>query len=99
MKYSTDARLELDRLALRHEQGLAAGVAVRPLGDAEQRHLVDAELGEDLAGGIELAAAAVDDDGSGHCGNRSSSPGFLSSPSAGFSKRLKRRCSTSRIMA
>src|SRR5438270_679262 len=56
------ARLELDRLALRHEQSLAAGVAVRPLGDAEQRHVGDTELGKNLANSVELAAAAVDDD-------------------------------------
>ncbi len=29
---------------------LAAGIAVRPLGDADQSHVFDPEIGEDLAG-------------------------------------------------
>ena len=32
-----------------HEEPLAAGIAVRTLGDRHQRHVVDAELGEHLA--------------------------------------------------
>jgi len=39
-----------------------AGVAVRPLGDRHQRHLRQSQRVEDLADGVELAAAAVDDD-------------------------------------
>src|ERR1700722_16815944 len=53
------ARLELDRLALRHEQGFPAGVAVRPLRYRQQGDLVQPKTFEDLPDGIELAAAAV----------------------------------------
>ena len=42
------ARLQHERLAAGHEEGLAAGVAVRPLGDADERQVGDAELGERL---------------------------------------------------
>ena len=56
------ARLELERLAARNEEGLAPGVAVRSLGDADQRHVGDAELGERFARGGELAEPAVDQD-------------------------------------
>ena len=91
------ARLELDRLAVGHEQGLAAGVAVRPLGDRHQRDLGQAKGLEDLARGVELAAAPVDDDEVGPLRHRSSSALALSA-SVGDSSRLKRRSSTSRIM-
>src|ERR1700730_6675754 len=53
------ARRQLERVAAREEEGFAAGVAVRPLGDGDQRHL-GAEAGQHFAGGIELAEAAVD---------------------------------------
>src|ERR1700726_804531 len=53
------ARRQLERVAAREEEGFAAGVAVRPLGDGDQRHL-GAEAGQHVAGGIELAEAAVD---------------------------------------
>src|SRR5450755_3115479 len=56
------ARLELDRLAIRHEQGFTPGVALGAFGDGKQRHLRQPEAFEYLADGIELAAAAVDDD-------------------------------------
>ena len=49
--------MQLERLAPRHEEGLAAGVAVRPLGDRDQRHVGDAERGERLPRGGELALA------------------------------------------
>ena len=49
------ARLELHRLAARNEEGLAPGIALRPLGDADQRHVGDAERRERLARGGELA--------------------------------------------
>src|SRR3984893_6717505 len=52
------ARRQLERVAAREEEGFAAGVAVRPLGDGDQRHL-GAEVGEHIAGGGELAEAAV----------------------------------------
>src|SRR5580700_11665030 len=53
------ARRQLERVAPREEEGFAAGVAIRPLGDGGQGHL-GAQLGEHFAGGIELAEAAVD---------------------------------------
>src|SRR5882757_1688255 len=56
------ARLQLDRLLVRHEQGFAAGVAVRALGDRQQLHLRQPEPVEYLLDGVELAAAAIDDD-------------------------------------
>ena len=56
------ARLELERLAARHEEGLQPGIAVRPLGDGEERQIGDAERRERLLRGGELPAAAVDDD-------------------------------------
>ena len=43
------------------KESLAAGVAVRPFGDGDQRHL-DAEFREHLARDAELALAAVDQD-------------------------------------
>src|ERR1700719_1244379 len=55
------ARRQLERVAAREEEGFAAGVAVRPLGGGDQRHL-GAEAGEDFAGGMELTEAAVDQD-------------------------------------
>ena len=39
---------------------LAAGVAVRPFGDADQLHVLDAQIGEHLAGDGKLPRAAVD---------------------------------------
>src|SRR5580704_10821599 len=53
------ARRQLERVAAREEEGFAAGVAVRPLGNGDQGDL-GAQPGEHLAGGIELAEAAVD---------------------------------------
>src|SRR5262249_16616718 len=46
------ARRQLERVAAREEEGFAPGVAVRPLGDADQGHL-GAELFEYFARGIE----------------------------------------------
>src|SRR6187455_538417 len=54
------ARLELDRLASRNEEGLAPGIALRPLGNADQRHAADAEFGERFTRSRELAEPAVD---------------------------------------
>jgi hypothetical protein len=60
------ARLELEGLAAWHEQGFAAGVAVRPFCNGQQRDLRQsrflAEASENLPDRVELAAAAVDDD-------------------------------------
>ena len=38
------ARIERERRPAGHEEALAAGVAVRPLGDADDRNIGDAEL-------------------------------------------------------
>ena len=70
---------------------LAAGIAVRPLGDADQRHILDAQIGEHLAGDGKLARPAVDQHQVRPFGLRRSSPSFT--------RREKRRVSTSRIMA
>ena len=56
------ARLQFERLAAGREEGLAAGVALRPLGDGDQRHVGEAERGERRLRGGKLPAAAVDDD-------------------------------------
>ena len=56
------ARLELERLAAGHEEGLHPGVAVRAFGDGEERDIGETQRGQCLLGGAELAAAAVDDD-------------------------------------
>src|SRR5437762_6596665 len=56
------AWLKFDRLAVRHEQRLAAGIALRTLGDRQQRYLAKPQFLEDFAYRVELAAAAVDDD-------------------------------------
>src|SRR5580700_6215459 len=53
------ARRQLERVAAREEEGFAPGIAVRPLGDGDQGNF-GAEASEHLAGGIELAEAAVD---------------------------------------
>src|SRR5579862_3148692 len=53
------ARRQLERVAAREEEGFAPGIAVRSLGDGDQGNL-GAEASEHLAGGIELAEAAVD---------------------------------------
>src|SRR4029077_19590693 len=53
------ARRQLERVAARKEEGFAAGVAVRPLGDGDQRHL-GAQPGEHFARRIELTQPAVD---------------------------------------
>jgi hypothetical protein len=99
------ARLEAEGLAPRHVEGLAAGLAVAALGDADQRHVGDAEVVEDGAGGGELARAAVDDDEIGPGPPRPLlAPRLRLAPFAtlrarcSFRRRLKRRSSTSRIM-
>src|SRR5262245_5957724 len=56
------ARLELERLAPRQEEGLEPGVAVRSLGDGDERHVGDAERRQRLLRRRELAASAIDDD-------------------------------------
>jgi len=45
---------------LRREQALAPGIAVRPLGDRGQRHILDAELRKRLARRGKLPCPAID---------------------------------------
>ena len=59
---------QAERLAALDEEGLAARVAVGPLGDRGERHARHAERGQDLARGLELPLAAVDDDEVGRVG-------------------------------
>src|SRR5437899_10222473 len=56
------ARFELDGFAVRHEQGLPPGIAVRAFGHGHQGDLGKSQTLENLPDGIELATAAVDDD-------------------------------------
>src|SRR6476646_2965647 len=53
------ARRQLERVPVRKKESLAAGVAIRPLGDGDQRHR-DAERREHLARRAELPLPAVD---------------------------------------
>src|SRR3954453_17215475 len=48
------ARWHVKRLAAFDEKGFAAGIAVAPLGDRDQRHAGDAKFGKDLPCRIEL---------------------------------------------
>ena len=96
------ARRQHERLAAGHVEGLAAGVAVRPLGDADERQVGDAEFGEHCRRGRELALAAVDEHEVGPRRRRRSSSPSPAAPSRGpasLRRRAKRRPSTSRIMA
>ena len=54
------ARVQRQRLAARQEEPLLAGIALRPLGDRQQRQVDQAQLGQDRLGRGELARAAVD---------------------------------------
>ncbi|CCC98265.1 protein of unknown function [Azospirillum baldaniorum] len=54
------AHFQLERRAVRHEEALPPGVAVRPLGDADQRHVVDPQIGQHAQRHVELPDAAVD---------------------------------------
>src|SRR6185437_7727149 len=54
------ARLEAHRLLSRAEEALAPGVAVRPLGDADDGNLADTEIGQHGVGRRHLPGAAVD---------------------------------------
>src|SRR5215468_3002246 len=53
-------RFQAERLAPRQEEALAAGVAVRPLGDADNGDVGHAKFGEYLDRNRELPGAAVD---------------------------------------
>src|SRR5579862_4784228 len=52
------ARRQLEWALARHEESLAAGVAIRPFGDGDQRHVGDAEFGKRLRRRAELALPA-----------------------------------------
>src|SRR6476620_3181142 len=54
-------RFELDGWTIRQEQGFAAGITVRSLGNRHQRDPAQTQRLKYPAGGIELAEAAVDD--------------------------------------
>src|SRR5262245_42838441 len=56
------ARPELERLASRLEESFEPGVAIRSLGDGDERHVRYAKSRQRLLRGGELPAAAVDDD-------------------------------------
>src|SRR5258706_14127500 len=56
------ARLELEWVAPGQEKGLHARVPIRALSNGDERHIDDAEAAERFLCGIELTAAAVDDD-------------------------------------
>ena len=53
------ARRQLERVAPRKKEGLAAGITIRSFGDGGERYL-DSMLGQNVAGGIELPLAAID---------------------------------------
>src|SRR5215217_5183418 len=55
------ARRQLQRRLSGQKESLAAGVAVAPLGDADEGHIVDADLRQRFARGLELPLAAVDE--------------------------------------
>ena len=86
--------IEAERLLAGHVEMLAAGIAVRPFGDADQRHILDPQIGEHLAGDGQLARPAVDQHQIGPCHLASSAASASS-----LTSRAKRRVSTSRIMA
>src|SRR5262249_2715235 len=54
------ARLELERLTSRHEEGFPPRVALGTFGDGNERNVADAKAIEGFACGGELAEAAVD---------------------------------------
>src|SRR5690348_14346730 len=54
------ARRQLEWAAARHEEGLAPGVAVGPLGHRDQRHIANPHSSERLLRRSELPLAAVD---------------------------------------
>jgi len=90
-KYSTGRAARADGLAPGMKQGLAAGVAAPDLGDPEQRDLGQPEGLKDLPGGVQLSAAAVDDDESAIAERiivgLAVSLALAASPSGGFNSR------------
>src|ERR1700704_431669 len=56
------ARLELERLPPRHEEGLEPGIAIGPLGNRQERDVGDAQRGGRLTPRRELPPSAIDDD-------------------------------------
>ncbi len=55
-------RLQAERLLTRAEESFAAGIAIGALGDGDQRHIVDPEIGQGTFSGAKLAGTAVDHD-------------------------------------
>ena len=74
------ARRQLQRRLSGQEESLAAGVAVAPLGDADEGDAVDADLGERCLRRLELPLAAVDEH---EVGPGREGVGVLSPPAAG----------------
>ena len=85
------ARVQRQRLAARQEEALPPGVALRALGDRQQRHVDQVQLGQHRLGRGELAGAAVDDHEVG--------PAPPARSGSSLTSRPKRRRSTSRIIA
>ena len=56
------ARPKLDRLPARNEERLPPGIALRPLGDANQWHVGHADRGEHLLRRIELTEPSIDEE-------------------------------------
>src|SRR5262249_55053556 len=56
------ARRQLERGAIRQMEGLVTGIALRPFGDRDERHVAETEVCQRLAGGRQLALSAVDQD-------------------------------------
>src|SRR6266478_9898907 len=52
--------VERKRRPAGHEEALAPGIAVGPLGDRRDRHVVDAELGKHALRNVEVSLAAID---------------------------------------
>ena len=58
----------------RQEEALSAGIAIRSLGDRDQRHVSDAEIGQYLLHDRQLTFAAVDQSFDGAASSGSSCP-------------------------
>src|SRR6185312_5461933 len=54
------ARWQLERIFSRHEKGFPSGIAIRTLGNSDQRHVSDAHGGERRLCRAELTLTAVD---------------------------------------
>src|ERR1700751_1381150 len=61
------ARVEREGRSRLYEETLSPGIAVRTLGDPDDRHVRDAELFEDALCDVELPLAAINQDEIGPC--------------------------------